>query len=92
MIEWDMAMVTAADYTVEFSIPEVAYEKWYAEDYSKEGGDKENDVPPAMSLKKDLKEIIEQTLAADLSSGHQPNSKKYKKKKFALNAVKIADI
>ena len=62
MLEWDMAMITAADYTVEFTIPEKAYQKWYDEEYKAAGGDYDADVPPAMSLKKNLKNIIENTL------------------------------
>ena len=92
MIQWDMAMVTAADYTVEFSIPEEAYEKWYLEDYSKENGDKENEVPPAMSLKKALKEAIEETLNEELRSGNIPESLKSKNNESQLESVKIADI
>ena len=79
-----MAMVTAADYTVEFAIPEAAYDKWYLEEYSKENGDKENEVPPAMSLKKALKETIEETLNGELSSGDIPESLKSKKNESQL--------
>ena len=37
MVEWDVAMVTAADYTVEWAIPEDVYDRWYHEEYSKDG-------------------------------------------------------
>ena len=70
MLEWDMAMITAADYTLEFTIPESAYKKWYEEDY-RAGGDFDADVPPAMSLKKSLKNIIESTLTEELNQGAQ---------------------
>ena len=68
-LEWDMATITAADYSVEFEIPEVGYQKWYDEDYKKPGGDYDNNVPPAMSLKKTMIAVIEETLTQELQSG-----------------------
>ena len=63
MVEWDLAMVTAGDYTVEWAIPKKFYDRWYREEYSKEGGDKDNaDFGPAMSLKYALKDLIQRNL------------------------------
>ena len=70
MVEWDVAMVTAADYTVEWAIPEEVYDRWYNEEYSKDGGDKDGAAfGPAMSLKKALKDLIETTLQGELKEG-----------------------
>lgn len=50
-LEWDMATITAGDYTVEFPIDSDNYRRWYDQEYRKPGGDFENDVAPALSLK-----------------------------------------
>lgn len=62
MLEWDFSTVTAGDFTVEFTIPESAYLDWYDNEYKADGGDAEADIAPAMSLKNNLKSIIESTL------------------------------
>jgi len=65
MLEWDMATITAGDYTVEFKIPESAYQDWYENEF-KTGGDMDAGVAPGMSLKKCLKEAVEKTLTEEL--------------------------
>lgn len=57
-LEWDMATITAGDYTVELQIDEDGYRSWYNNDYRKPGGDFENDVAPALSLKKHITQVI----------------------------------
>ena len=47
-----MATITAGDYTVEFPITSDNYRRWYDQEYRKPGGDFENDVSPALALKK----------------------------------------
>ena len=32
-LQWDMATITAGDYTVEFPIKEYSYKKWYQEHF-----------------------------------------------------------
>ena len=54
-LEWDMATITAGDYTVELKINPDHYRTWYNNDYRKANGDFENGVAPAMSLKKHLR-------------------------------------
>ena len=49
-LDWDMATVTAGDYTVEFEIPKEAYEEWYNNEYMP-GEDRQNGVSPAFALK-----------------------------------------
>lgn len=61
-IEWDMATITASDYTVEMTIHKNDYDEWYSRDYKKPGGDFDKDVPPSMSLKKHLIHEIERNL------------------------------
>ena len=92
-LEWDMAMITAADYSVELRIPELEYAKWNDEYYKKDGGDYENDVPPAVSLKKYLIKDIEETLTAELQSGSvQVESTKTRKNPNPMQEIKVADI
>ena len=67
MLEWDYATCTAGDYTVEFTIPESAYQQWYDNEYKQEGGDFDADIAPAMSLKTQLKNIVESTLTEELT-------------------------
>jgi hypothetical protein len=38
-LEWDMATITAGDYTVEFEIKEKSYIDWYDNHYIVPGGD-----------------------------------------------------
>lgn len=61
-LEWDVATVTAGDYSVEFPIKAESYEWWKMEIYKAAGGDFENRVSPALSLKKYLKVEIEKNL------------------------------
>jgi hypothetical protein len=92
-LEWDMATITAADYSVEFTIPEEGYEKWYNEEYKKQGGDYENNVPPAVSLKRTMIQRIEETLTNELRSGAvKVESNKTRKDPNPITEVKIADI
>ena len=38
-LEWDLATVTAGDYTVEFDISKESYNDWYDYVYKKSGGE-----------------------------------------------------
>lgn len=58
-LEWDMATITAGDYTVELKIDKSHYLRWKESVYKRPGGDFENKVSPAMSLKNHLIEEIE---------------------------------
>jgi hypothetical protein len=81
--------ITAGDYTLELKIPTAAYEKWYA-DYKAAGGDCDNDVPPAVSLKARLIDEIESTLTEEMNQGGKAESKR--KKKSEVDQIKIADV
>ena len=50
-LEWDMATITAGDYTVELKIDADNYRQWYNNEYRKPGGDYERNIAPAYSLK-----------------------------------------
>jgi len=50
-VEWDMATITAADYTVEMKVKGKAFRAWYENEYLKPGGDHEQEIPPMMSIK-----------------------------------------
>lgn len=52
LLEFDLATITAADYSVEFKIERANYLNWYEMVYRI--GDKTKDIPPAMSLKKHM--------------------------------------
>lgn len=51
-LEWDIATVTAGDYTVEFDIPKHNYYEWYNNMYKRSGGEKSMGYAPALSLKR----------------------------------------
>lgn len=57
-LEWDMSTITAGDYTVEFPINSDNYRRFYDQEYRKPGGDFEQGVAPALSLKKHISEIV----------------------------------
>ncbi len=66
-LEWDMATITAGDYTVELKIDEDGYRtQWYNNEYRKPGGDYENQIAPALSLKQFMSTKIEEELTAVL--------------------------
>jgi len=61
-IDWDMATVTAGDYTVEFTMKEDKYRYWKQDVYEKPGGPKEQGISPALALKLEMTEVIESTI------------------------------
>lgn len=65
-LEWDMSTITAGDYTVEFPIKPTSYRNWYDHEYRKPGGDFEQDVSPALSLKRFLIKQIEEEMESQL--------------------------
>lgn len=91
-----MSTVTAGDYTVELKIDADNYRSWYNNEYRKPNGDFENNVAPALSLKRFLAKNIESELTEDLKrsplhdslQGH-PSSVA---SNHALQEVRIADI
>ena len=50
-LEWDMATITAGDYTVELDINADNYRQWYNHEFRRPGGDYEHKIAPALSLK-----------------------------------------
>ncbi len=94
-IEWDMSTVTAGDYSVELPISKQAYEAWKANDYRKPGGDFENQIAPATSLKKQLKEEIEKSLDNWVRDNKWARDELYGKSKNGKSeyeGTKVADI
>ena len=61
-IDWDMSTVTAGDYTVEMMICREGYDDWKENVYRAPGGDFENNVSPALSLKSYIAAEIEDAL------------------------------
>ena len=61
-LEWDMATITAGDYTVELKINSDDYRHWYNHEYKKPGGDFEKDISPAMALKSHILENVERVM------------------------------
>ena len=86
-IDWDMATVTAGDYTVEFVIDQSSYENWKNIEYKRPGGAYEHGDSPAHALKLHMIQIIEPTLDQWVASnytnvcGIQETKKKNKKDK-----------
>lgn len=90
-LEWDMATITAGDYTVELKIPQAKYEQWYATTFNG-SEDKSNGVAPAMSLKRSMKESIEAALTEQVANEVQVTGAHTKKNADEPFNVKIADI
>lgn len=65
-VEWNMATITAGDYTVEMKIKAKSFKKWHKQEYMKEGGDHAQEIPSSLSLKKHMIRIIEEQLTKDL--------------------------
>ena len=65
-IEWDVATITAADYTVEFKINPNAYRVWKSGDYCAPNGPESQGIAPAVAFKQEMKRVIEENLNMDL--------------------------
>ncbi len=65
-IEWDLATITAGDYTVEWEIMESTYRHWYDNIYKVSGGDFEKGIAAAYSMKVYLKQEVEKFLHEQL--------------------------
>ena len=99
-IDWDMATVTAGDYSVEIDIYKENYDEWMKNSYEAADGILENnpDKSPALALKETLIEQICQNMNAyvDSLTPAQLQKSKTKKKKDLENGVpsecKIADV
>ena len=97
-----MATITAGDYTVEFPIGPNHYRHWYNQEYRKPGGDFENGLAPALSLKTHMADVIEAQLTQDLArsplhaaaNGPDTGVKQHKKPEnhAGITKVVIADI
>ena len=93
-----MSTITAGDYAVELKIDGDEYRRWYNNEYRKPGGDFENNVAPAMSLKRHIAEKVEEALTGDLKrstlhEGDTSGVKSHKKRDAEeLSAVHVADI
>ena len=61
-IDWDMSTITAGDYSVEFTIPRVAYDNWFNEHYIRSNGPKDAGESPAHALKEYMCTEIERIL------------------------------
>ena len=90
-IDWDMATVTAGDYTVELPIVKEGYLDWKQNNYKQANGDFENEVSPALSLKTWLAKEIETALDTYVAGNHSPDYSN-EQAKAELGNCKIADI
>jgi len=94
-IEWDMSTVTAGDYSVELPIKKETYEAWKQSVYRAPGGDFENQIAPAASLKRQLQKEIEETLDRWVRDNKWARDELYGKSKNGKNeyeGTKVADI
>ena len=94
-LEWDMSTVTAGDYSVELPISKDTYMNWKENEYRKPGGDFENQVAPAISLKRQLKKEIEESLDNWVRDNKWARDQLYGKKKgegHEYEGTKVADI
>ena len=74
LLEWDIATITAGDYTVEFHIHPDGYRFWYNHEYRKAGGDYEKDVSPGLSLKKYIINEVEGVLTKEMLNRRMSNA------------------
>lgn len=70
-IDWDMATVTAGDYTVEFPIEHSSYQNWKNNEYKRPGGPYEMGDSPAHALKLHMASVIEATIDNWVAENHQ---------------------
>ena len=98
-IEWDMATITAGDYTAELKIDADGYRRWYDSVYRETNGDYEKDVAPALSLRTYLAKEIEEILTQDLNRSpladatkSQVGRERVKGSGKPMDRVSIADI
>jgi len=97
-IDWDMATITAGDYTVEMEISEENYIYWKNNSYQRIK-EQNRDISPALALKMHIISEIEANLDAWVRerSGVEPDKSSKKKKKAkaqdsSLKQCKIADV
>ena len=64
-LEWDMATITAGDYTVEWMIKPETYNAWYEKKYLGEDGGKSKGLSIGYSMKEDLKHYLENMLTTE---------------------------
>jgi len=97
-LEWDVATVTAGDYSVEFPIKRDSYDWWKSEIYRAQGGDFERGIAPAFSLKNYLKKEIEEKLTEWVEMNEWARNELYGRKNNGegndtqYGGTKIADI
>lgn len=102
-IDWDMATITAGDYTVEFMISRENYDSWNELYYNKPNGPFEQGKSPGFALKEYLKSEIEENLfrwirqnpnvlEMDEKKKKKKGKKKLKKKDAEDLRPRIADI
>ena len=87
-LDWDIANITMGDYSVEYEIPQKAYD-WFLENIY-EPKDKAKNLSPGESLKEYLIKEIESKLDEVLKKKRQDDPEGCKGIK--INQVKIADI
>jgi len=96
-LEWDVATVTAGDFSVEFAIKKQNYLHWKEHVYRAPGGPFELGEAPAFALKKQLKTEIEQKLHKWVTNNKWAQEELYGKAKQGTiypteNPHKVADI
>lgn len=57
-MEWDMATITAGDYTVEWKIKPETYNNWLSNSYLIPGGGKEQGKSVGYAMKDELKTFL----------------------------------
>jgi len=95
-LEWDMATITAGDYTVEFPINYTNYLKWRNEFYLLPGGPESQGISPGLALKTYLTENIEtylkQDFMASMSASQLGKKKRRKAMDRVISGIQVADI
>lgn len=93
-LDWDVATVTAGDYSVEFPIDSEKYAQWKANVYNGPNGGFENGVAPALALKEHMAREIESQLDDFVNNNEWVRKEVYGKQweSKVYGGTKIADI
>ena len=71
IVEWDMNIVTANDYSVELPIDKDGYNDWFENKFHGEGGDYSKNVSPGLSLKRHIMQVVEDVLTEEMTAYYQ---------------------
>ena len=91
-LEWDVATVTAGDFSVEFPITQAGYDWWKETVYRAPGGPFETGQAPAFALKNYMKAEVETKLDQWIRDNQWAVDQLYQGENKTYGGTKVADI